>query len=269
MKSLSTTFCSLLLSLITAVGLAQDAEPAAESAPPSAPESGTSPGAPAEEAPPAETADILAIPAPYPVSRYEAAWSKNPFLRKTVVIEQAKESALKDWALNGMAEYDGKIRVTMVNKQTGEYKHVTNQDGADAEFRLIQANFNRNRADASAEIEKGGEKAVIKYDENLTSKPLTINNTQRQAAGAQGQPPQQGVQPGAVRPGQPVSATRGPPAAGGAQPPVQPGMAPVVNPGAQPMANSPVAPNAAAPPSISRRRQLVPVPPAPVIPAQQ
>jgi hypothetical protein len=259
---MKTLYATCLTLGIAAVAVwAQDPAPA-EPAAPAALE--------AESAPPAaEAADGQAIPAPYPVSRYEAAWAKNPFMRKTVAIVQEKESVLKDWALNGMAEYDGKIRVTMVNKQTGEYKHVTNQDGPDADFRLIQANFNRNRADASAEIEKGGEKATIKYDENLTSKPLTVVNTQRQTQGAQGQAGQ--VPPGGVRQGVPVSATGAPPVAAGG---VRPLNTPVPPPGAvnaAPGASATGGVTGSQPPSISRRRQLVPVPPPPAqtIPAQQ
>jgi hypothetical protein len=251
------------LILAAAIALAQEPAPGVDSSPPPAPPEAAPPG------PGSEPAADLPIPAPYPVARYEAAWSKNPFLRKTVAIVQEKESVLKDWALNGMAEYDGKIRVTMVNKQTGEYKQVTNQDGPDAEFRLIQANFNRVRSDASAEIEKGGEKATIKYDETLTAKPLTINSTQRVGPGTQGQNGANGTPGVPVRPGQQVP-TRGninPPGVGAVVTP--PGVAPGAMNGN--LQNTPTAPGATPPPSISRRRQLVPVPPppAPSIPAQQ
>ncbi|MDZ4287198.1 MAG: hypothetical protein U0984_04530, partial [Prosthecobacter sp.] len=85
----------------------------------------------------AEEAAKPAIPAAYPEGRYGAAWSKNPFLLRVKHPEQTQADVLRDWALNGMAEYDGKVQVTIVNKQTGEFKRLTNHDGADAEFRLI------------------------------------------------------------------------------------------------------------------------------------
>lgn len=255
-----------LLSFAAMASLAQEAAPPAESEAPAPPEE-TAPAA-AAESPPEAT-----IPVPYAVSRYESAWSKNPFLRKTVVIAGPVENFGKDWALNGMAEYDGKVRVTMINKQTGEHKHVTNQDPPDAEFRLIKANFNRNRSDASAEIAKGTETATITYDENLTAKPITINNTQRGPAAGGGVPG--AVNAGGVRPGQPQQVRPGPGGtpttvrgAGGVQAVVTPPGA--VNPGVPQVPNGPQPPTATqavnAPPTISRRRQLVP---APVIPPSQ
>ncbi len=226
--------------------------------------------------------DEPVIPQAYPSNRYEASWSKNPFLLKTVAPPQAKDDFSKDWALAAMSRMGSKDIIYISNKQTGESKRLTNQDGADAEFRLIEAKFSRNREEAYAKVAKGNEEAELKYDENLTSKPLTINNTLR-ANGAQPGTPggvpgnpnarpqgQPGApvspanqarlqQPGAVQAGQSVPGIN---QMGGVQNvtgAVQPGgVAPnaVVQPGANP----------STPPTISRRRQLIP---APVVPAQQ
>jgi hypothetical protein len=275
----------MLLSFAAVAVMAQDV--ASDAPDPAAPEEAPVESADAPPAPVVEDTGPV-IPVPFTIARYEPAWSKNPFMRKTVAIAAPQETFAKDWALSGMAEFDGKIRVTLINKQTGERKRITSEDSPEAEFKLVKANFSRKRSDASVEVQKGGETATLKYDENLSSRPITVVNTQLVPGNAQpGQPVQPGQagqrgQPG--QPGQPVQAA--PPGAPRAIPgrPTTPqagvnsgGVGAVVTaPGAapmqttmQPMPNTPVPPGAAqpaTPPSISRRRQLVP---APVIPPQQ
>jgi hypothetical protein len=237
-----------------------DAPPAAEVTTESAP-----PPAPA-----LNSAEALAnqpvIPTPYAGTRYEKTWDKNPFLLKTKPPETKKETWAQDWALAGMFNNEGKIRVSIVNKQTGEYKHLSNQGNTDPEFQLVKANFNRDRTDASANIAKGADEQTITYDDNLTSRPVTINNTQQATAPVGGAPGAQGaagnptgrpggqVKPGAV----PMNRTGMP---------VVPG---AVNPTGIPVNNNPnvinnSGPVPITPPPVSRRRQLIPgtVPQAP------
>lgn len=224
------------------------------------------PDAPAEPPPAggAEDAAEAVIPRAFDAARYKDTWAKNPFLLKTVAIAGPKVNFAQDWALSGMYKsVSGEIQVYIQNKQTSEVKRVTSKGDPTGEFRLIQANFNRNRSEASAEIAKGSEVAELKYDENLTARPLTINNTLRAPAA----PPGAGAAvPAAARPGQPVNAT--PPAGArnaaaalpGANPPLpQPGVPAPALPAASGQAPTP-------PPTISRRRQLIP---APVTPPQQ
>lgn len=192
-------------------------------------------------------ADDEAIPRAFAASRYETAWAKNPFLLKTAAVAQTTVSFAQDWALAGMYRSpSGKITVTLQNKQTNEYQRVSNEDSS-GEFQLVEAKFNRNRNEASVIVAKGTQTAELKYDDALVSKPVTINNTLRQGDTAQGGQP---GQPGAATPGKPgvpVSAT-------GASPsrPAQP----ITRPGTTPGAATP----AVTPPSISRRRQLIPPP---------
>ncbi|MCW0217567.1 MAG: hypothetical protein OJI67_04515 [Prosthecobacter sp.] len=197
--------------------------------------------------------DEAVIPKAYDESRYQSSWSSNPFLRVTKVIEGPKVDWSNDWALAGMYKSTtGKITISLQNKQTGEYKRVSSDEKADSEFHLVQANFNRNRNEASVEIEKDNKKATIKYDDNLTSRPITVNNTFKTPPSAQtGAPGSPNV-----RPGQPVNAT--PPNVRG---PVPGSMPSSVQPGPA-GANGQQVP--VTPPTISRRRQLIP---APVMPA--
>ncbi|MES2595143.1 MAG: hypothetical protein V4662_07405 [Verrucomicrobiota bacterium] len=214
------THCLIAL-LVLSAGIilrAQDAAPA-DGAPPSGDASAEVPApvtdAPAvEDQPPAAEDDGPAIPIAYDMTRYDSVWDKNPFTRKVVVINQPTVNWGQDWALAGMLNLKGFIRVSMRNKQTNEIKRVTNEYKEGDEFKLVKANFNRSRKDASAEIEKGGDVATLKYDENAA--PVTINNTARPAGGA----------PGGGQPGTPAV-------------PGQPG-----RPGGQPMISKPVSPTA-------------------------
>jgi hypothetical protein len=240
------------------------------------------------EAMPAESADPSAaeedgpaIPIPFDVSRYDSTWDKNPFLLKTAPVVQTTVNWGQDWALASMSKYSGKIRISIRNKQTNEIKRIYNEPKEGDEFRLVEANFHRSRKEASAKIAKGTEEAELKYDENVA--PVTVNNTMR-AAGGQGVPPPGAVnppgavggnRPGIVNPTKPVMPTQGgrvfnaPNMQGGVSS-GQPGFA-----GGNPqggMINSgtaiqggvvnptlPVGANGT-PPTISRRRQLIPAP---------
>jgi len=239
-----------VLPLLAAAGLL--AQETAPDRPPEAAPAEVGEAAPQSTAAPApaEPTDNDAIPRAFEPARYDKAWSKNPFLLKTAPTAQTTVSFAQDWALAGMYRSpSGKITVTLQNKQTNEFQRVTNEDSS-GEFQLVEAKFNRNRNEASVVVAKGNQSAELKYDEALVSKPVTINNTLRQGDAAQGGQPGQPGQPGAAaagKPGVPVSATA--PAAG--RPITRPGTTPGAAAGAAPAVN---------PPSISRRRQLIPPP---------
>jgi len=222
------------------------------------------------------------IPTAFDISRYQNTWDKNPFLLKTAPVVQSQVQWSQDWALAGMFNHKGKIRISIKNKQTNEIKQISSDSKPDAEFRLVKANFHRNRNEASAVIAKGTEEAELKYDEAAGGQPVTINNTMKSSPppGQQpqgtvpGTPPTQrpglsggqtGGQPQITRPISPNANGRvfnapGLPGGVASQPGQINGQSGTVMPqgipGAQP---------GAAPPAISRRRQLIP---APVVPAQ-
>ncbi len=234
-----------LLPLLAAAGLlAQDTGP---DRPPEAPPADASAAESIAESAPQPAAeprtDSDAIPRAFEPTRYEKAWSKNPFLLKTAAVAQTTVSFAQDWALAGMYRSpSGKITVTLQNKQTNEFQRVSNEDSS-GEFQLVEAKFNRNRNEASVIVAKGNQSAELKYDDALVSKPVTINNTLRQGDAAQGG---QAGQPGAApaKPGVPVSASGSVPGRTLTRPGTAAGTA---------------AP-AVTPPSISRRRQLIPPP---------
>jgi hypothetical protein len=265
------------------------------------------PAAETPATPPAEPASVekeAVIPAIYDISRYQSTWDKNPFLLKTVAVTQPTANWAQDYSLAGMFNNKGKIRISLRNKQTNEFKHISNDAKPDAEFRLVKANFNRNRNEASAVIAKGTEEAEIKYDDTAAApQALTINNTMRPAGGAPGSPGapgsvhapgspgSPGIQQGGAggsRPGQPPLIKPGTTAAGGrvfnapglpggvsaqpTNPQFTPGAAASVTVGGGNVISQPgiVQPGVSTTPGttlpiVSRRRQLIP---APVIPAQ-
>lgn len=274
-------FSRCLLLLFMATGLfAQEAPPVTGSGPDSPPEApaetpsdspkpeavpepaGAQPGTPGV---PSHEEDEAAIPTAFELSRYQASWEKNPFLLKTAPISQPTANWGQDWALAGMFSYNGKIRISIRNKQTNEMKRVSNEVKEGDEFRLVRASFSKSRRDASAVIAKGGQEAELKYDENAA--PVTINNTVRPGGGAApggvpGVPPV----PGGVPINKPSTAVSGGRVFNS---PVLPGGV-AATPGSSSMAapqtgiiNNAQVPGGASPPSISRRRQLIP---APVVP---
>lgn len=275
---------ALLLStlLISTACLAQDAvEPVTVSdATPEAPLAEPAEASTADT-PPAVEEDGPAIPIPFDLSRYDSTWDKNPFLLKTTPIVQATVNWGQDWALASMSKYSGKIRISIRNKQTNEVKRIYNEAKEGDEFRLVQANFNRSRKEASAKIAKGSEEAELKYDENVA--PVTVNNTMR-PAGAQGQPGTPGTVnvPGAVggnRPGLPNATKPAMPTQNGRvfnAPNMPGGVSAGYNPGNNPTGGVinngtpiqagvvnptlPIGTPGTTPPTISRRRQLIPAP---------
>ncbi len=273
--------------LFLAVGFsfvqAQDAAPTIDAPPEATVTSEESqaeqpPASSSESTTPSETEAV--IPTAFDISRYQSTWDKNPFNLKTAPVVQTQVQWSQDWALAGMFNHKGKIRISIKNKQTNEFKQVSSDSKPDAEFRLVKANFHRNRNEASAVIAKGTEEAELKYDEAAGGQPVTINNTMRaatpQAQSLGGVPGQSGAQRPAAVAGQPpltkpstpntngrVFNAPGLPGGVASQPGQIGGQLNVSLP--QGAIGTPSAVPGVAPPAISRRRQLIP---APVIPAQ-
>jgi hypothetical protein len=278
-----TSYIFLFLAFGLSFIQAQDAGPCTD-APPEAIR--TTEESPAEQPPdpssentnPSEMEAV--IPTAFDISRYQSTWDKNPFNLKTAPVVQTQVQWSQDWSLAGMFKDKGKIRISIKNKQTNEFKQISSDAKPDAEFRLVKANFHRNRNEASAVIAKGTEEAELKYDEAAGGQPVTINNTMRaptpqtqSPGGATGLPGSQrpGVvagQPPLTKPltpnsnGRVFNATGLP--GGVASQPGQIGGQPNINMPQGVIGTQSGVPSAA-PPAISRRRQLIP---APVIPAQ-
>lgn len=180
--------------------------PAGDAAPP--PVAVAPAPAPVEPPTPAEAA----IPAAFPLGRYEESWKKNPFMLKTAPVAVVKLSFAEDWALASISKRDGKAVVRIQNKKTGERRMVKETPEKDEEFRLVKANVSRNYKESTAEIAKGDEMATIKHDETLAAARAPVPGAPRP-----GQPGVPGGGPGMVvpQPGQPRGASTMAPGAGG------------------------------------------------------
>ncbi len=174
-----------------------------------------------------------AIPEAYPIARYEKSWERNPFAQKVIVVDMPKENFGKDWALGGIADMGGgRMRVTIVNKQTGTPMRLSTEDTPEKiekndGIRLLAANYTARRSEQSAEIEKGGETATVTLDEALLARPLTTP-----AAAQPGGVPQPGAMGLRGAPGSQAAALRGIP--GAVQQGVPPGNYPAGRPGFNP-----------------------------------
>ncbi len=113
-------------------------------------------------------ADGPVIPQAFPRDRYEASWKKNPFLLKTAPVVQAKESWATDYALTSVAKMNGRYRVSIKNKKTGESKRLMQGD-EEGEFKIVSVNLKADRKSTSVEVEKGGEKAALTYDPTMSA----------------------------------------------------------------------------------------------------
>lgn len=199
---------------------AQDSDLGPDSPPAEPPPAATEAAEAVSEVPLAESATTQteeesdAVPLAYPEDRYLTMWDKNPFLLKTVVVDQKTESFAKDWALRGIMASDGLYHVSILNKVTGKSERLKEGESG-KEFRLVSVNYDKNRRKSSVKVSRGTETAELTYDEGMLSQPVTIQNTQSVTAGQNAMP---GANPGA--PGNPNNPQGG---AGGVPPGMQRG----------------------------------------------
>ena len=158
-----------------------------------------------------------AIPQAYAADRYSGTWTKNPFLVEVAPVAVNQVSFAQDWALTGLTvKPNGESMAYIRNKQTQEFKRVTNKPDSDG-FELVKANPNPDRKSASVEVRKGSETATLKYDE-VAPAPAAAQRV-----------PVPGQVPNAVPNGVPTNT-----AAAAAMRPGTPGVPPVGRPGVPP-----------------------------------
>lgn len=123
----------------------------------------------------ASSGQEFTAPAPYPVDRYEAGWNTNPFTLKTAAVAIQKESFAKDLFLGGMYQFGQEITVILVNSKTRERIRLVSTKTSPNGMRIKSATILNSLRDSYAEIEKGGEVAIIRHDEKL-QKQLASQN---------------------------------------------------------------------------------------------
>lgn len=103
-------------------------------------------------------------PKAYPVTRYEAGWSKNPFTLKTAPAVVASVSFAKDLAIAGISGDTGNPTVTIVNTKTHERFRLKLGQPGDNGMVLRDVKRAATRKDSFAEVVLGGETSKLTYD---------------------------------------------------------------------------------------------------------
>ncbi len=152
---------SLLLALGIVVMPLFAQEPSEPEAPPP-PVTETQP--PVTPEPPAPTDQALAVPEPYPESRYATTWSRNPFQTKTTTPPHPPASFADDWNLSSVTSAGAVFAVRIRNNKTNESRKLTEKPDAEG-FRIVNVSANRDRKLVVAKIAKGSEEADLKFAE--------------------------------------------------------------------------------------------------------
>lgn len=116
---------------------------------------------------PAAAAEDFTPPKAHPVERYRAGWTKNPFTLKTAPPTMTKESFAKDLALAGWRLAGDDTIVILVNTRTKEYTRLKNNDATPDGIKVKQTDLQDRRADTFVVLEKGGDTAVVRYNESF------------------------------------------------------------------------------------------------------
>lgn len=128
------------------------------------------------------------IPKPFPVERYEALWTRSPFALSSVSEQAAATGFGEHLALVGYARIGSTDLVTIVDKQSQKRLLVTMQPGPE-NIRLVSLETNQDRTRVTAVLQKGEEKAVVKFDLDLLKSAPSPGAPIATAAGNSAPPP--------------------------------------------------------------------------------
>ena len=127
-------------------------------------------------------------PKAYPVSRYEAGWSKNPFTLKTAPAVVASVSFAKDLAIAGISGDTGNPTVTIVNTKTHERFRLKLGQPGDNGMLLRDVKRAATRKDSFAEVVLGGETSKLTYDNSYLTQVASSSAARAPAPGAPNAP---------------------------------------------------------------------------------
>jgi|GEM_PF-5575848 len=124
------------------------------------------PAGAAEDAP-AEDSGTIAKPPPGP-DRYRHLWANSPFLRPL--------NAAESYVLTGVARFDGKPMVTMVNTATGERISLTTEANP-LGWKLLDVQNDPNPRNISARVVINGEEVSIRFNERQLAPDALLKAT--------------------------------------------------------------------------------------------
>jgi len=115
-------------------------------------------------------ADVAALPGNgFPVAHYETLWAKSPFAIATP--DAAPEST--DYALVGIAEFDGIPYASLIDKKSQEHFLVSGDKPARG-LTLTSVTPGKNGSDTFATIQQNGQPLILKL-ETVAASPA-LNN---------------------------------------------------------------------------------------------
>lgn len=114
----------------------------------------------------AEEPAAFTPPQAYPVDRYEAGWSKNPFTLKTVAPDVPKGLFAADLAIGAYYGAASNPTVVLVNTKTRERILLRRDQPTASGISLKSLKLDAPRSECQVEVTLGAESAVIKYDAN-------------------------------------------------------------------------------------------------------
>lgn len=173
---------------------------------------------------------VFTPPEAYPVDRYEAAWSKNPFTLKTAPAVVESVSFAKDLAI--VSHYGDKENPTIVIVNTKTHDRIRLKKGETASngVRLTEIKLGETRRDTVVEVVLGSETTELKYNpEYMSQMAASGGGVPKPAAGMPGNPAQRPAGVPGINPGM---QQRPMPGVNGVQPRIQ--LPSNAAPGAQP-----------------------------------
>ncbi len=111
--------------------------------------------------------DAFIAPAPYPLSRYEEGWQKNPFTLKTAPVAITKESFAKDLTLGSVYQFNDITTVVVVNTKTRERKSLRENETSPTGMVIKSVHLENSRKDTYVEVTQANDTAILRYDESF------------------------------------------------------------------------------------------------------
>ena len=128
----------------------------------------------------------------FPGSRYEVLWTKSPF---SVASSEAASSS-PDYALKGIAQFDGIYYASLVEKQNNEH-FLLSTDKPVRGLKLVSVTPGKDPLNTSAVIDRNGQSITLKL-EVTEMPPIPGGNTQSTLP--PGAPPPEMAMPGGSNP---------------------------------------------------------------------
>ncbi len=163
---------------------------------------------------------VFTPPQAYPVDRYEAVWSKNPFTLKTAPAVVENISFAKDLAIVSLYGDKTNPTIVIVNTKTHERTRLKQGETASNGMKLASFKLGETRKDTTVEVVLGSETTELKYNPEYMSQMAASGGGAKPGAPATpkqfpGGVPIPGLNPG-LNPGMQQRLT---PGVNGAQPP--------------------------------------------------